>query len=325
MNSSFSIDSFIESTSSHSDYDYLSSKRFSTLEHFKNNLDIHINNDYQNKMFSLENLNKDLNEEFKKYFKLDDSKLDSFDDCDKHEYSFSEENNNRLESNHCFLRKKIERNDIDEKNDKEKIFHIEKKPKYRLDYYKMVFVGDFLKWVLSKIQELINNCKFCKKFGNKKFHMANRELYAGNPKEKDNREFINKTIEEVFTIPEDKKEFVKRSQRQLCNEDIINNIYDYHERLSIKKNKDENYLNQFKAIEEFIKFIKITIKDALDMYYDSKEFQKFKSTKKIQFFDKMFYNERNRQFSLLEKNNYVRLVNMPYYSNKEKRKKNKKK
>ena len=78
MNSSFSQDSFIESTSSHSDYDFLGNKKSITFQHFKNKFDIHINNDYQNKMFSLENLNKDLNEEFKKYFKLDNSRLDSF-------------------------------------------------------------------------------------------------------------------------------------------------------------------------------------------------------------------------------------------------------
>ena len=63
------------------------------------------------------------------------------------------------------------------------------------------------------------------------------------------------------------------------------------------------------------------IKDALDIYYDSVEFIRFKSTRKIQYYDKMFYSERNRNFSLLEKNNFVRFVYLPFYSKKNKEKK----
>ena len=57
--------------------------------------------------------------------------------------------------------------------------------------------------------------------------MANRELYAGNPKEEDNRGFINKTVEEVFTITKDNMNTLKlkRISRQLENGKIINIIY----------------------------------------------------------------------------------------------------
>ena len=185
----------------------------------------------------------------------------------------------------------------------------------------MDFKGNFLNWLLTMLQSLIDNCKFCKKFGKTNFHIANRELYGGNPKEEANREFIDKTIEEVFTLTEEQKNSLKKISRQISNEKIIKKIREYYEKLEIKKEKDEKYLIQFNAIEEFLNFIQIPIKDALDIYYDSDEFKCFKSTRKIQYYDKMFSSERNRDFSLLEKNNFIRFVNLPYYSNKNKEKK----
>ena len=58
---------------------------------------------------------------------------------------------------------------------------------------------DFLEYVQDKLNDLIDNIGLCKKFGQHYIHTPNRKLYGGNPKEKDNREFIDKTVEEVFT------------------------------------------------------------------------------------------------------------------------------
>ena len=80
-------------------------------------------------------------------------------------------------------------------------------------------------------------------------------------------------------------------------------------------------MNQFNAIKEFIEFIQLPIKDALDMYYDSEQFQNFKSRIEIQYYDKKFYSERKRDFSLLEKNNFVVYVNSPFWIKKRKAKK----
>ena len=80
-------------------------------------------------------------------------------------------------------------------------------------------------------------------------------------------------------------------------------------------------MDQYQKINELINYLKLKIKDAMDDYYDSNEFEKFKSRTKIKYYDEMFYYERNRKFSLLEKNNFVRLVNLPYYSEKNKDKK----
>ena len=90
---------------------------------------------------------------------------------------------------------------------------IDEKYIYRKDYYIMDFKGNFLNWLLEELQSLIDNCKFCKKFGKTNFHIANRELYGGNPKEEANREFIDKTIEEVFTLTEEQK--LKNQQKRV--------------------------------------------------------------------------------------------------------------
>ena len=148
--------------------------------------------------------------------------------------------------------------------------------------------------------------------------MANRELYGGNPKEEDNRAFINKTIEEVFTLTKDEKNILKKISRQVANEEMINTIKSFHEKLLIKKKKEKKDLIQLNLIGELIGFFQFTIEQALEKYYDSYEFKKFKSRRKIQYYDKMFYSERNRGFSLLEKNNFVYYVNLPYYSDKRK-------
>ena len=294
-----------------------------------------INNNFENFNFPFEEKKIDdhiFKKSFKNNFKIKDNLSEFPMDEDFGAFSDKEKGNNDSESSLSILQKKTKRREIncneddDGKDKKQKIFNIEKvendkKFLYRKDYFIMDFKGNFLNWLLEELQSLIDNCKFCKKFGKTNFHIANRELYGGNPKEEDNREFILKTIEEVFTLTEEQKKRLNKISRQISNEEIIKKIKEYSEKLRVKIEKDEKYIIQLNAIEEFLKFIRMPIKDALDIYYDSVEFIRFKSTRKIQYYDKMFYSERNRNFSLLEKNNFVRFVNLPFYSKKNKEKK----
>ena len=275
---------------------------------------------------------------------IEKKKNDKFEKCFRNNFKIEEnpsefgmndsniekdKSDNESENDISFLGKKTKGKEIncneneEYNNHKEKIFMIEKieideKYIYRKDYYIMDFKGNFLNWALQEIQTLIDNCNFCKKFGKMNFHIANRELYGGNPKEEDNRVFINKTIEEVFTLTEDEKNILKKISRQVANEEMINTIKSFHEKLLIKKKKEKKDLIQLNSIEELISFFRLTIGQALEKYYDSYEFKKFKSRRKIQYYDKMFYSERNRGFSLLEKNNFIYYVNLPYYSDKRK-------
>ena len=58
----------------------------------------------------------------------------------------------------------------------------------------------------------------------------------------------------------------------------------------------------------------MTIEKGIEMYYESEEFNMFKNNKINQYYDEMFYNEKKRKFYLLEKNGFIKLVNMPFYS-----------
>ena len=155
-----------------------------------------------------------------------------------------EEHDKIEEKDNNILGKKIERNKKDQNdnnNQKEKIFDIKKKCKYRLDYFKKAFIKDFLDYVLKVLNELSINCKFCTKFGKANFHKPKRGKYAGNTKEEDNRKFIEKSVEEVFTdykIEKNKNDKnginekdikvnkdMKGIKNQKANELLINNIF----------------------------------------------------------------------------------------------------
>lgn len=188
---------------------------------------------------------------------------------------------------------------------KEKIFEINKifknnEPVYRLDYYKKLFIKNFLNYLLNYGKKMIVSCNFGKMFGYSKLHMPNYKLYAGNPKEKDNRNFLKKTIKEVFMDYDKTSE--KGTGRQKNNEKLINKIY---AKYLFPNSENEKCLK---------KFFEMNIEKGIELYYESEEFQKFKNDGTNQYYDKMFYNEKNRKFSLLEKNGFIKLVNMPFYS-----------
>ena len=112
---------------------------------------------------------------------------------------------------------------------KEKIFEINKiyktdEPIYRLDYFKKTFIKSFLKYLLNYGKKLISDCLPKDKTGNLSLHMPNYKLYAGNPKEKDNKEFLLKTIKTVFGDYDKNSE--KGTSRQKDNEKLINKIYE---------------------------------------------------------------------------------------------------
>jgi hypothetical protein len=264
---------------------------------------------------------------------IEKSVMDNFtknDDSSECDFLNSEDDYyiNLFENQNSFIGKKTKRTDKSIDEDK-KIFNIN----YRHDYYIMAVKSDFLKFTKNVLNKLINIIKLCKKFGKHKINTPNRELYGGNPKEEDNREFIYKTVEEVFidqgikndeqiedenNIDEEKNK--KGTSRQKDNEKIFNKIKEYQNTLSTKKNKDEKYKEQYAAIENLIKFLNTQIKDVFNQYYDSEEFGEFRSRPKIKYYDEKFMKERDRNLSLLEKNNFVKLVLMPYYSDKKKKK-----
>ena len=306
------------------------SNYLSTYNHWKNTAPI----------FILTTTEKNIENFLKNQNKYQDDD-DDYYDYNYKSYLFNEEEDNDSikDDSIYFLRQKTERNDNEITNDinvktnqkKKKINGIKKSNKnikYRHDYYIMKFKTTLLKFLKNKLNKLIDNANLCQKFGKHYIHTPNRKLYGGNPKEKDNREFIYKTVEEVFIDQgiqraEEKKDENNIDEEEITNLQKANEIIFNKIKSGICLNKSENsekYKEQSHAIEILKDYLKKTIKEILndDEFYSSEEFGEFRSLPQIKIYDNKFKEERNRNLSLLEKGNFVRLVEMPYYSNKNK-------
>ena len=181
---------------------------------------------------------------------------------------------------------------------KEIILQINKN--YRLDYYIKAIKANILLFIKNTLNKLYEDCLFDNEFENMTFHMPNYKKYQGNAKEKDNKEFIKKQIKEVFQDYDVNEE--EGTSRQKDNKYLIEKIYEI---INFPSNAEQ------KALKDFLE---MTIEKAIEKYYDSsEEFQKFKAIRKIIFFDRQFFKEKYRNYSLLEKNGFLRLVNEPYY------------
>jgi hypothetical protein len=195
-------------------------------------------------------------------------------------------------------------NELKKKSNGEKIFEINK-PIYRKDYYIKKFKKNFFKYLINYGRILIKKCNFDQGIKKLKFHLPNYKKYQGNPKEKANYEFLEKTVKEVFMDYDKVND--EGNANQIINEKLINNIY-------LKKNFPSN-----KEEESLKNFFEMSIEEALETYYKkSFEFNEFKKDRIIKYYDKMFYKERNRNISLLkldEGNGFIKYVKMPFYSN----------
>ena len=196
----------------------------------------------------------------------------------------------------------VQDNDCHKFINQKKIFDINKTFIYRLDYYIKAIKTNILKYYLNKLRTLYNKCDFVNEYKNIKFHMPNYSKYQGNAKEKDNKEFVKKTIKEVFMDYDENDINKKGISRQIDNKVLIVTIY------------KKNFFPYTKEQKELKDFLEMPIKNGIDEYYISSEFEKFKEIRKIKYYDRKFYKEKNRHYSLLEKNGYKRLVNEPFYS-----------
>lgn len=256
-------------------------------------------------------------------------------DDDKSEFGdfgIEDDNDSISKSFISFISKKTERNDNDNYIDnfiniqtnekKKKIFDIKKinTIEYRHDYYIMEFKTALLKFLKKKLNDLIiKEIKPCPKFGKRKIYTPNRKLYGGNPTTEANKEFINKTVEKIFTDQgnqgeEEIKDEINLNEdedtnRQKDNENIFNKIKN-----GICLNKSENsekYRKQSEAVKKFKNYLNKTIKKILkeDEFNNSGAFGDFRSDPKIQKYDYKFTKERNRNLSLLENcYNFVILI-----------------
>ena len=196
---------------------------------------------------------------------------------------------------------KSQKNKVNDENNsiKKKIFEIIH-PNYRFGHYIKAFKVNFLTYIHINLRNLYEKCNFDNEFENMTFHMPNSKKYQGNEKEKDNKEFMKKQIEEVFQDYDVNE--IEGTSRQKNNKYLIEKIY---------KIKNFPSTPEQKALKDFLE---MTIEKAIEIYYDSFEFQQFRKIRKIIFYDRQFSKEKYRNYSLLDKKNgFLRWVSEPYY------------
>ena len=157
---------------------------------------------------------------------------------------------------------------------------------YRKDAYYKHFKVNLGKYIKKRMNILKNKC--FPYYSKNNFSTPNYK-YTGNPKEKDNLNFLFFTIKEILIYGQDKAKF----NRQYNNKQLI---------IFIEENEEKAYDKV--AYKELIEFLNEKLEDCIIQYYDDeKEFNRIKSDNKYINFDKFY--KRETGISLLEKYGFL--------------------
>lgn len=170
---------------------------------------------------------------------------------------------------------------------------IEARIDYSIKNFK-VFLMQFLK---DYGNNLIKDCNFTDELKNKKLFSASYKYFTGVSSEQFNKRALKFTMEEIFTYPSTN---VKKNDNrlQMQNKEIIGKIKEY-----IRENyEDEDTIPE--EMEKVEGFFKMQLQEAIHLFYDSKQFNKYASSQKTIFLNEQF--KKFKGFSLSEKNGFIR-------------------
>ena len=254
--------------------------------------------------------NSDFSTGYNQIFNLkDDLSIDSFyKEKEESDISFLLFSENKLFEKEINLTKKLEYNYLkkggkieeSKREDKKIKFVLEKEIQgniintnnnnvYRKDAYYKHFKSIFARYIKCKANKL-KNC--CFPNFNKNNFAALAYKYTGNPKEKDNYNFLKFTIKELLILGKNPK----NKNRQYNNELLIKYI----------ENHEETAKDKMTYIE-LINFLNNTVESELMKFYRNKtEFESINKDAKCLFFDKYYKNETG--ISLLEIDGFIKIL-----------------
>ena len=181
---------------------------------------------------------------------------------------------------------------LSKKEDLEKKAKKENDAIYRKDAYYKHFKALFAKYIRNKANRLKN---ICFPHFTKNNFSALAYKYTGNPKEKDNYNFLFFSIKELLIYGKNEK--IKN--RQYNNELLIK----YIERNKINAKDKCLYV-------ELINFLNDSVENELIKFYrNENEFEKVNKDVKCLFFEERF--KRETGFSLLEKDGFIKIPGYP--------------
>ena len=148
---------------------------------------------------------------------------------------------------------------------------------YRKDAYYKHFKVDLGKYIKNRMNILKNRC--FPYYNRNNFSTPNYK-YTGNPKEKDNLNFLSFTIKDILIYGKDKEKF----NRQYNNEQLINFIEENEERT-----------NDRIAYNEIIHFLNFRLEDVIRQYLTMKKnYIKLKMIKNI--FSSINFSKEKQEF-----------------------------
>ena len=132
-----------------------------------------------------------------------------------------------------------------------------------------------------------------------KLFSASYKYFTGNSNEKENKMYLNFTMEDIFTYP-DKKVPKNDNRLQMQNKQMIQEFKEY---INDTYDDDADIPEKVQKVQQFFK---MTFDDAIKLFYDSKQFDDYSSSQKTRFLDEQFI--KSKGFSLLEKNAFFKLM-----------------
>ena len=172
----------------------------------------------------------------------------------------------------------------------------------RIDYAIKNFKVALVKYIKELGNKLIKECKFKNYLKKLKLFSPSNKYFTGISNEKENNIFLNFTVGQIFSYPND--EFGKDNRLQRDNKKTIELIKNY-----IKSSKKIPKIH-----EKLILFFEMTFEEAITLFYKSEQFQYYKKTDKAKFLDNQFIKVKG--FSLFEPNSFIKMVKQDLLSAK---------
>ena len=172
----------------------------------------------------------------------------------------------------------------------------------RVDYAIKQFKVYSCKFLREYGNKIIKECNFKNNLKKLKLFAPSYKYFTGNSNEKENKMFLDFTVEEIFSYPKDKSKKDNRLQKK--NQEIIKMFLDY-----IEETYPKEVPEPFRNLQNFFR---MTYRDIIVLFYDSEQFKDYKSDPKTIFLDEQF--AKNKGFSLMERSAFFKL--MKYYNKK---------
>ena len=166
----------------------------------------------------------------------------------------------------------------------------------RVDYAIKQFKVYSCKFLKEYGNQLIKECNFKNNLKKLKLFAPSYKYFTGNSNEKENKMFLDFTVEEIFSYPKDKSKKDNRLQQK--NKDIIKKFIDY-----IEETYPKEVPEPFRKLQNFFR---MTYRDIIVLFYDSEQFIDYSSDPKTQFLDEQF--TKSKGFSLMEKSAFFKLM-----------------